>query len=120
MRLAPGPDHRALRESVRDFAQSRVRPHAEAVDREHRFPSEAVEAARELGLMGMLVPPEYGGAGLDHLAFTICIEELAEACASTAVIVDVHNSVATEPLVLFGTEEQKRRWLPPLAAGELL
>ena len=120
MRLAPGPDHRALRESVRDFAQSRVRPHAEAVDREHRFPREAVEAARELDLMGILVPTEYGGAGLDHLAFTICIEELAEACASTAVIVDVHNSVATEPLVLFGTEEQKRRWLPPLAAGELL
>jgi len=71
-------------------------------------------------LLGILVPPEYGGAGLDHLAFTICIEELAVACASTAVIVDVHNSVACEPILLFGTEEQKRRWLPALASGELL
>ena len=97
-----------------------MKPAAAAVDREHRFPAEAVRGARELDLMGILVPPEYGGAGLDHLAFTICIEELARACASTAVIVDVHNSVATEPILLFGTEEQRRAWLPRLAAGEIL
>ena len=70
--------------------------------------------------MGMLVPREYGGAGLDALAFTIGIEELAHACASTAVIVDVHTSVGTEPILLFGDEDQKRRWLPPLAKGEVL
>src|SRR5690348_16539139 len=70
--------------------------------------------------MGVLIPREYGGAGLDALAFAICIEELAQACASTAVIVDVHTSVGTEPVLLFGTEEQKRRWLPRLASGELL
>lgn len=120
MKLAPGPDHRALRSSVREFAQSKVKAEAEAVDREHRFPREALAGARELHLMGMLVPPEFGGAGLDHLAFTVCIEELAEACASTAVIVDVHNSVATEPIVLFGSPEQKREWLPRLATGEVL
>jgi alkylation response protein AidB-like acyl-CoA dehydrogenase len=120
MRLEPGPDHRALRDAVREFAQSIVKEHAAEVDRNHRFPSEAVAAAAQLDLMGMLVPSRYGGAGLDHLGFTISVEELAQACASTAVIVDVHNSVATEPIVLFGSEEQKRRWLPRLASGEVL
>ena len=70
--------------------------------------------------MGVLIPREYGGAGLDALAFTLCIEELARACASTSVIVDVHTSVGSEPILLFGTEEQKRTWLPRLASGELL
>ena len=79
-----------------------------------------MRAAIDGGLMGVLIPRQYGGAGLDALAFAICIEELARACASTAVIVDVHTSVGTEPILLFGTEEQKRRWLPRLAAGELL
>jgi alkylation response protein AidB-like acyl-CoA dehydrogenase len=120
MRLEPGPPHEALRDAVRELAQSTVREHAGAVDREHRFPREAIAAARELDLMGILVPREHGGAGLDHLAFTICVEELARACASTAVIVDVHNSVASEPILLFGTDEQKRTWLPRLASGEVL
>jgi acyl-CoA dehydrogenase len=120
MRLEPGPEHRALRDAVREFAQSTVKDHAAEVDRDHRFPTEAIEAAADLHLMGMLVPAEYGGAALDHLAFTIAVEEIASACASTAVIVDVHNSVATEPIVLFGSEEQKRRWLPGLASGEVL
>jgi len=97
-----------------------VRPLAAEVDREHRFPQEAVSAAAESGLLGVLIPREYGGAGLDALAFAICIEELAQACASTAVIVDVHTSVGTEPILLFGNEEQKKRWLPRLAAGDLL
>jgi acyl-CoA dehydrogenase len=120
MRLEPGPRYQALRDAVRELAQSTVREHAAAVDREHRFPRESIAAARELDLMGILVPPELGGAGLDHLAFTICVEELARACASTSVIVDVHNSVASEPILLFGTDEQKRAWLPRLAGGEVL
>jgi len=114
------PEHAALQAAVRDFAQSVVKPEAAAVDREHRFPEAAIAGARDLDLLGILVPPEHGGAGLDHLAFAICIEELAAACASTAVIVDVHNSVGCEPILLFGTDLQKRRWLPPLAAGEIL
>jgi alkylation response protein AidB-like acyl-CoA dehydrogenase len=114
------PDHAALQAAVREFAQSVVKPEAAAVDREHRFPEAAIAGARDLDLLGILVPPEHGGAGLDHLAFAICIEELAAACASTAVIVDVHNSVGCEPILLFGTDAQKRRWLPPLAAGEIL
>ena len=97
-----------------------VQPLAAEIDRDHRFPQEAIEAATESGLMGVLIPREYGGAGLDALAFVICIEELAQACASTAVIVDVHTSVGTEPILLFGDEEQKRRWLPLLASGRLL
>ena len=120
MELNLSADHLALQSAVRDFAQSVVKPMAARTDQEHRFPREAIAAAAELDLMGILIPAEYGGAGLDHLAFTLCIEEIAAACASTAVIVDVHNSVAAEPILLFGTEEQKKRWLPPLARGELL
>jgi alkylation response protein AidB-like acyl-CoA dehydrogenase len=105
---------------VRELAQSVVRAHADEVDREYRFPDEAVEAAASAGLFGVLIPREYGGAGLDAIAFAVCIEELAQACASTSVIVDVHTSVGSEPILLFGTAEQKRRWLPPLATGEIL
>jgi acyl-CoA dehydrogenase len=118
--LELSPQHQTFRDAVREIAQGVVRPLAEEVDREHRFPAEAIAAATESGLMGVLIPREYGGAGLDALAFTICIEELAQACASTAVIVDVHTSVGTEPILLFGDEEQKWRWLPPLAKGEIL
>ena len=97
-----------------------VQPLAAEVDRDHRFPEEAVRAAAEAGLLGILIPREYGGAGLDALAFALCIEELAQACASTSVIIDVHTSVGSEPILLFGTSEQKKRWLPRLASGELL
>lgn len=120
MRLQPDSQYEHLRDAVREFAQSTVKRYAEEVDRDHRFPREAIDGARELDLMGILIPPEYGGAGLDHLAFTICVEELARACASTSVIVDVHNSVASEPILLYGTDEQKRAWLPRLASGEVL
>jgi alkylation response protein AidB-like acyl-CoA dehydrogenase len=114
------PQHASFRDAVRELAQGVIRPHAEEVDRDHRFPNEAIEAAKAAGLMGVLIPREYGGAGLDAIAFALCIEELAQACASTSVIVDVHTSVGSEPILLFGTEEQKRKWLPPLASGELL
>jgi alkylation response protein AidB-like acyl-CoA dehydrogenase len=114
------PQHATFRAAVRELAQGVARPHAADVDREHRFPDEAIEAAAAAGLLGVLIPREYGGAGLDAIAFAVCIEELAQACASTSVIVDVHTSVGSEPILLFGTEEQKRRWLPPLASGELL
>ena len=120
MDLELAPEHATFRAAVRELAQGVVRPLAAEVDREHRFPQEAVAAAAESGLMGVLIPREYGGAGLDALAFAICVEELAQACASTAVIVDVHTSVGTEPILLFGDEEQKKRWLPQLASGELL
>ena len=120
MDLDLAPQHASFRDAVREVAQGVVRLRASEVDRDHRFPDEAIEAAKEAGLMGVLIPQEYGGAGLDAIAFAVCIEELAQACASTSVIVDVHTSVGSEPILLFGTEEQKRKWLPPLASGELL
>ena len=120
MDLELAPEHASFRAAVRELAEGVVKPLAAKVDREHRFPDEAIQAATEAGLMGVLIPREYGGAGLDALAFAICIEELARACASTAVIVDVHTSVGTEPILLFGDQEQKRTWLPRLATGEVL
>src|SRR6266851_3328162 len=114
------PQHASFRDGVRELAQAVALPLAAEVDRDHRFPEEAVRAAADAGLMGVLIPREYGGAGLDALAFTLCIDELAQACASTSVIVDVHTSVGSEPILLFGTPEQKRQWLPRLASGELL
>ena len=120
MDLDLAPQHATFRDAVRELAQGIVRPLAAEVDRDHRFPDEAIKAAAAAGLLGVLIPREYGGAGLDVMAFVLCIEELAQACASTSVIVDVHTSVGSEPILLFGTEEQKRRWLPALASGELL
>ena len=120
MDLELAPEHANFRAAVRELAEEVVRPLAAEVDREHRFPHEAVRAAAASGLLGVLIPLEYGGAGLDALAFAICVEELAQACASTAVIVDVHTSVGTEPILLFGDAQQKVRWLPRLATGELL
>src|SRR5438445_2016974 len=114
------PQHASFRDSVRELAQGVALVFAAEVDRDHRFPDESVRAAAESGLLGVLIPREYGGAGLDALAFTVCIDELARACASTSVIVDVHTSVGSEPILLFGTDEQKKRWLPRLASGELL
>jgi acyl-CoA dehydrogenase len=113
-------EHASFRDAVRELAQGVALPVAAEVDRDHRFPEEAVSAAAEAGLMGVLIPREYGGAGLDALAFVLCIDELAQACASTSVIIDVHTSVGSEPILLFGTDEQKRLWLPRLASGELL
>src|SRR3977135_1116841 len=120
MDLDLAPQHATFRAVVRELAQGVALPRAAEVDLEHRFPDEAIEAAAAAGLLGVLIPREYGGAGLDAIAFAVCIEELAQACASTSVIVDVHTSAAGQPIPLFGTEEQKRRWLPPLASGELL
>src|ERR1700730_285199 len=120
MDLDLAPEHATFRAAVRELAQGVVRPVAAEVDRDPRFPEEAIKAAAEAGLLGILIPREYGGAALEALACAVCIEELAQACASTSVIVDVHTSVGSEPILLFGTEEQKRSWLPRLASGELL
>ena len=120
MNLALSSEQQEIRRLARDFAEREVRPRAEAIDQEVTFPRDLVEKAAALGLLGILVPEAYGGAGLDHVSFAIFIEEVARFSASTAVIVDVHTSVGTEPIVLFGSEEQKRRWLPDLAEGKQL
>jgi acyl-CoA dehydrogenase len=120
MDLSLSPVQLEIRKLVRDFAQREVKPRAEAIDHTGEFPRDLVDKAAQLGLLGVLVPEAYGGAGLDHVSFAIFIEEVARFCASTAVILDVHNSVGTEPIVLFGSEDQKRRWLPDLAQGKKL
>jgi alkylation response protein AidB-like acyl-CoA dehydrogenase len=120
MDLSLSPQHREIRQLVRDFVEREVKPRAEAIDHADEFPRDLVGKAAALGLLGVLVPETYGGAGLDHLAFAIFVEEVARFSASTAGILDVHGSVGTEPILLFGTEEQKRRWLPDLAGGKTL
>jgi acyl-CoA dehydrogenase len=97
-----------------------VAPLAARTDREHRYPEEAIARAAQLGLLGITIPEEYGGGGMGHGAFAALVEEVASVCASTAVIIDVHTSVGMEPILNFGTEEQKRRWLPRLASGEVI
>jgi alkylation response protein AidB-like acyl-CoA dehydrogenase len=109
-----------VRRLARDFAQREVAPLAARTDREHRYPEEAIARAAQLGLLGITIPQEYGGGGMGHTAFASLVEEVASVCASTAVIIDVHTSVGMEPILNFGTEEQKRQWLPRLASGEAI
>jgi alkylation response protein AidB-like acyl-CoA dehydrogenase len=103
---------------VRDFAEREVRPIAAEIDETHDFPMETVKKLAELGLLGMFVPPEHGGAGLDYVSYVIAIEEISRVCASHGVILSVNNSLVCYPLMTFGNEEQKRRYLAPLAQGK--
>ena len=109
-----------LRRTVRDFAESRVAPLAEELDREERFPYELVSELAELGLMGIPIPEEYGGAGADTVSYAIAIEELTRIDSSVAITVAAHTSLGTMPIYLFGDEAQKQEWLPSLASGERL
>jgi short-chain 2-methylacyl-CoA dehydrogenase len=113
-------EHELVRGTVRKFAEERVAPVAEELDREGRFPYELVAELSELGLMGMPIPEEYGGGGADTLAYAIAIEELTRVDSSVAITVAAHTSLGTMPIFLFGTEEQKREWLPELASGRKL
>ena len=113
-------EHELLRRTVRDFAEQRVAPVAEELDREHRFPYELVSEMAELGLMGMTIPEEYGGAGTDTVSYAIAIEELTRVDSSVAITAAAHHSLGTLPIYLFGSEEQKREWVPDLASGRKL
>ena len=111
---------RQLRETIRGFARTRVAPAAAETDRAARFPRELVAALGELGVMGCIVPEAHGGAGVDAVAWTLAVEELAAACASTALVFAAHTALATGPLVQHATAAQQARWLPRLASGEVL
>ena len=113
-------EHELVRRTVREFATERVAPVAAELDREGRFPYELVAELADLGLMGMPIPEEYGGGGTDTLAYAIAIEELTRVDSSVAITVAAHTSLGTMPIFLFGSEEQKREWLPQLASGQKL
>jgi short-chain 2-methylacyl-CoA dehydrogenase len=113
-------EHELVRSTVRAFAQERVAPVAEELDRESRFPYDLVGELAELGLMGMTVPEEYGGGGADTVSYAIAIEELTRVDSSVAITVAAHHSLGTLPIFYFGSDEQKRQWLPELASGKRL
>jgi short/branched chain acyl-CoA dehydrogenase len=113
-------EHDLLRQTVREFAEERIAPIAEELDREHRFPYEIVAELAELGLMGIPIPDEHGGAGGDTLSYAIAIEELTRIDSSVAITVAAHTSLGTMPILLYGTGEQKEEWLPDLASGRKL
>jgi short-chain 2-methylacyl-CoA dehydrogenase len=115
-----GQEHELVRSTVRAFAQERVAPVAEELDRESRFPYDLVAEMAELGLMGMTIPEEYGGGGADTLAYALAVEELTRVDSSVAITMAAHHSLGTLPIYYFGNEEQKRQWLPDLASGRKL
>src|ERR687885_524232 len=113
-------EQRDIQRLARDFADGEVRPIAEEIDREKRFPYEVIAKAGELGLMGIPYPEEYGGGGAGNLAYALAIEELARVDSSTAITIAAHTSLGTYPIYAFGTDEQKRELLPELTAGRML
>ena len=115
------PDHhRLLQQTVREFAEQEIAPVAEELDRTHSFPYDIVRRLGELDLMGIPFPEEYGGAGSDSLAYALAVEELARVDSSVAITLCAHTSLGTQPIYLFGSEDQKREWMPRLCSGERL
>jgi short/branched chain acyl-CoA dehydrogenase len=114
------PDHELIRRTVREFAEGEVAPVAEELDRTKSFPYEIVAKLGGLGLMGIPFPEEYGGAGGDTLAYTLAVEELTRVDSSVAITLCAHTSLGTQPIYLFGSEEQKREWMPQLCSGAKL
>jgi butyryl-CoA dehydrogenase len=120
MLFSPSEEHEAIRRRIRELAEKYFKPKAAHWDETHEFPAENLERLAEAGFIGMNLPEEYGGAGLDMLSHTICVEEIARCCATTAVIFEVHNTLHSETVARFGTEDQKRRYLSDLASGKKL
>jgi short-chain 2-methylacyl-CoA dehydrogenase len=113
-------EQQSIRRLVRDFAEAEIKPVAEELDREKRFPYEIVGKLGELGLMGIPYPEEYGGGGADTLAYTVAVEELARVDSSVAITVAANTSLGTWPVFAFGSEEQRREWMPQLCSGKKL
>jgi len=118
--MLPDEQQRQIRDAARDFAQERLRPFSADWDREHRFPHEAIAEMGQLGFFGMLVPEEWGGCDTGYVAYSMAVEEIAAGDGSCSTIMSVHNSVGCVPILRFGTEAQKQRWLEPLASGTML
>lgn len=110
-------DHKVLQSAVRDFVEKEIKPIAMKIDEEHMIPDSLVEKMSEMGFMGSYFPEEYDGAGLDVLSYAIVVEEVSKACGSSGVLISAHTSLANGPIYTFGTEEQKKKWLPDLNTG---
>ena len=113
-------EHEMARTLFHDFAEKEVKPLAQEVDETEHFPTETVKKMQKLGFMGIPVPKEYGGQGCDPLCYAMCVEELSKVCGTTGVIVSAHTSLCCDPIQTYGTEEQKQKYLVPLAKGEKL
>ena len=111
-------EHEMARKLFHDFAENEVKPLAQEVDETEHFPRETVEKMAKNGFLGIPVPKEYGGQGCDILTYAMCVEELAKVCGTTAVIVSAHTSLCCDPILTFGTEDQKKKYLPDLASGK--
>ena len=105
---------------AREFASKEVQPQAARIDKEHRFPAELITKMGQMGLMGVAIPDTWGGAGMDAVSYVLALEEICKACASTGVIMSVNNSLVCDPILNYGSDAQKQRWLMPLAAGAKL
>jgi butyryl-CoA dehydrogenase len=112
------PDHKVLQSTVCDFVNKEVKPLAIQIDEDHKIPDGLVRQMSELGFMGTFIPEAYGGAGFDILSYVLVVEEVSKACASSGVLISAHTSLACDPILHFGTEEQKKKFLPPLASGD--
>ena len=113
-------EHEMARQLFKNFAETEVKPLAQEIDETERFPRETVEKMQKYGFMGIAVPKEYGGQGCDPLTYVMCVEELSKVCGTTGVIVSAHSSLCCDPILHYGTEEQKQKFLVPLAKGEKL
>lgn len=118
--MIPNEDEIQIREMARQFAQERLRPFAADWDRDHSFPAEAIQEMAQLGFLGMLVPEEWGGAATGHVAYAMALEEIAAGDGACSTIMSVHNSVGCMPILKYGNDEQKQRFLRPLASGEMI
>ncbi len=113
-------DHKVLQDAVRDFVNKEIKPIAMKIDEEHAIPDTLVKKMGEMGFLGSYLPEEYGGAGLDMLSYAIVVEEVSKACGSSGVLISAHTSLCSGPIYTFGTEEQKKKWLPALNSGDII
>jgi len=111
-------DHKLLQSSVRTFVEKEIKPLAIQIDEMHEIPPELVRKISEMGMLGAYLPEAYGGAGMDIMSYVIVVEEVSKACGSTGVLISAHTSLACDPILHFGSEEQKKKYLPPLACGK--
>ena len=118
MKLELNEQQKMIKNMVREFAEKEIAPVAAELDKKGEYPTKILKKMAQLGLLGVIIPSEYGGAGLDNISYSIVVEEISRKCASTGVITSVHNSLAAWPIMKYGTEEQKKKYLPLLATGE--